>query len=165
MLNRLRKIVVMLSAGAIIAGCETKAGTGAIIGGLGGAAAGGLIGSYSHARAGEGAAIGAAAGAIGGALVGHAMDKEDEKKAKEREEERYSSNRDSAYYYDHGGASKITKRDVIVWTDKGVRDSVIIDRIDRSGQVFRLNAADENELRDAGVSEPVIRALKDTARR
>jgi len=58
-------------------GCATKAGTGAIVGGAGGAAVGGLIGSMSHARAGEGMLIGGAIGAIGGALVGNAMDEQD----------------------------------------------------------------------------------------
>ena len=159
-------LTVLLTSAALIAGCETKAGTGALIGAGAGAAAGGIIGSYSHARAGEGAAIGAAAGAIGGALIGHAMDKNDEKKARERE--KYDSRRDSGYYYDSkssSSASKITKRDIIAWSDDGVKDEVIIDRIDRSGQVFRLTAAEQNELRDAGVSEKVIRAMKDTARK
>jgi hypothetical protein len=71
--------------GASVVGCESNAGTGAIIGGAGGAAAGGLIGSMSHARAGEGALIGGAIGAIGGALVGHGMDESDKKKAEENE--------------------------------------------------------------------------------
>src|SRR4051794_38015561 len=69
------RCVVLLAMTAGLAGCETKAGTGAIVGGLGGAAVGGLIGSKSHARAGEGALIGGAVGALGGALVGHGMDK------------------------------------------------------------------------------------------
>ena len=43
--------------------------------------------------------------------------------------------------------------------------SVIIDRIHRSGTTFHLSATDENELRDAGVSEEVVRAMKDTGRR
>lgn len=64
----------------LTSGCKTKAGTGAIVGGLGGAAVGGLIGSYSHARAGEGALIGGVVGAAGGALVGHAMDENDKDK-------------------------------------------------------------------------------------
>jgi hypothetical protein len=59
----------------------------------------------------------------------------------------------------------VTREDVIEWTRRGDREDQILDRIDRSGTVFRLTARDENELRDNGVSEYVIRAMKDTARR
>jgi len=79
-------LVATLASG----GCETKAGTGAIVGGLGGAAIGGLIGSNSHARAGEGALIGGAIGAVGGALVGHSMDEKDK-------EDRYTRNYDDNF--------------------------------------------------------------------
>ena len=47
---------------------------GAIIGGLGGAAVGGIIGNQSG-RGLEGAAIGGALGALGGAAVGNAQDR------------------------------------------------------------------------------------------
>lgn len=61
------------------AGCESKAGTGALIGAAGGALLGQAIGGNT-----TGTLIGAAAGAGGGALIGHAMDKSDEKKEKEK---------------------------------------------------------------------------------
>jgi hypothetical protein len=48
---------------------------GAVIGGLGGAAAGAVIGNQSG-RAGEGALIGAGVGALGGAAIGNAQDTE-----------------------------------------------------------------------------------------
>ncbi len=48
--------------------------TGAVLGGLGGAAVGGIIGNQSG-RGLEGAAIGAGLGALGGAAVGDAQDK------------------------------------------------------------------------------------------
>jgi surface antigen len=143
------------------AGCETKAGTGALVGGAAGAGIGAIIGHNSHGRTGSGALIGGAVGALGGALIGNEMDKADRKK---EEEDRY---RDRAYappppvYADTG---RVTKGDVIAWTNRGMRDSEIIDRIDRSGTVYHLSAADENELRDSRVSEDVIREMKDTAR-
>lgn len=146
--------------GASVVGCESKAGTGAIVGGAGGAAAGGLIGSMSHARAGEGALIGGAIGAIGGALIGHGMDESDKKKAEENE----YANR-SSYHQSAAVSSDVTKKDVIAWTARGTHDDVIIDRIERSGTVYHLTAKDENDLRDAGVSEEVIQAMKATARR
>jgi len=145
-------------------GCETKAGTGALIGAGSGAAIGGLIGSNSHARAGEGALIGAGVGALGGALVGNAMDEQDRKKEQERREHEYADynyHRTEAAY--QGGP--VTKRDVMKWSSRGTRDDVIIDRIERSGTVFHLARADEQDLRDAGVSEMVIQEMRATARR
>ncbi len=150
--------VVLLGAGLV--GCQTKAGTGALIGGAGGAAAGGAIGSMSHSRAGGGALIGAAVGALGGALIGHEMDKSDQREARDR---------DSASDYTRRHVSAVsepvTKSDVVSWSRRGLRDEVIIDRIERSGTVFHLTAADENDLRDRGVSDFVIRAMQDTSRR
>jgi hypothetical protein len=60
---------------APLAGCESGAGTGALIGGGTGAAIGGIIGSNSHARAGEGALIGGPVGAVTGAVIGDAADR------------------------------------------------------------------------------------------
>src|SRR5437879_10400666 len=61
-------------------GCETKAGTGALVGGAAGAGIGAIIGHNSHGRTGSGALIGGAAGALGGALIGNEMDKADRKR-------------------------------------------------------------------------------------
>src|SRR5438067_2865850 len=71
------------SVGFAAAGCETKAGTGALVGAGGGAALGAIIGNQSHHRTAEGALIGAGVGALGGALVGNAMDEQDRKKERE----------------------------------------------------------------------------------
>ena len=62
-------------------------------------------------------------------------------------------------------SSRITKHDVIDWTSRGVSDENIVERIDRNGAIFRLTAADENQLRDAGVSEWLIQQMKATSRR
>jgi outer membrane murein-binding lipoprotein Lpp len=73
--------VVLVAAAALsmvfLAGCESKAQTGAVVGGAGGAGAGALIGGSHHA--GEGALIGAAVGAAGGYIVGNEGDKKDMK--------------------------------------------------------------------------------------
>jgi uncharacterized protein YcfJ len=143
-------------------GCESKAGTGAFIGAGGGAAAGGLIGSVSHGRAGEGALIGGAVGALGGALIGHSMDENDRNQARAYDHEREYDRRHASTV---ATSDRLTREDIVRWTSRGVRDDIIIDRIERSSTVFYLSAADQNDLRDAGVTEPVIRAMKDTARR
>lgn len=157
-MKQLCSLALAGSIGLASVGCETKAGTGALAGGAGGAAVGGLIGSMSHARAGEGALIGAGVGALGGALVGNEMDKQD--RARERDRE-YAEGE----YRREGYSDAVSKRDVVKWTQRGTRDDVIIDRIERSGTVFHLSRGDEQDLRDAGVSEMVIQEMRATARR
>ena len=66
-------IVVVLLAGVVtLAGCATKAQTGAGVGAGAGALAGSAIGGDT-----EGALIGAGVGALGGYLIGSEMDKQD----------------------------------------------------------------------------------------
>lgn len=157
------RIVIAACLMAGVAGCQTKTQTGLLVGGAGGAAAGAAIGSASG-NAGKGALIGGAIGLIGGGLVGHSMDKADEKEAAERRAQEQRATR--AYAADRRPVSAAVSRDEIVtWTRNGTSEEVIIDRIDRSQSVFHLTAADENGLRDQGVSENVILAMKDTARR
>ena len=159
-MNFIKKAIAASTLFALVfAGCESKAGTGAIVGGVGGAAVGGLIGSKSHARAGEGALIGGAVGALGGALVGHGMDNADEKKKQE-------SAASAPHYRERGdgtyatSSSRITNVTVIDWTRQGVKEDIIIDRIQHSGQTFYLSTSDEHDLRNAGVSPAVIQAMK-----
>jgi hypothetical protein len=165
MMYRTLKLSLVLVLGAAMVGCKTKAGTGAVAGGAGGAAVGAIIGHQSG-HAGGGALIGGAVGAIGGGLVGHGMDKKGEEKRKKEEEaaarQRDADSTRSTAYNDR---ETIGMGDVIDWTSRGVKEDVIVDRIERSNTVFKLTAADENHLRDAGVSERVIRAMKDTARK
>ena len=154
-----------LLLGASVVGCESKAGTGALVGGAAGAGIGAIIGHNSHGRTGSGALIGGAVGALGGAIVGNEMDKDDARKeaqARRNDDRNYQAPppppRNYARY------DRVTRDDVITWTHQGLRDSDIMDRIDRSGTVFHLTASDENQLRDAGVGEDVIREMKDTVR-
>jgi uncharacterized protein YcfJ len=171
------KITIIVVACAFVAvpqvGCSTKAGTGAVVGGAGGAGLGAIIGHQSG-HAGAGAVIGGAAGAIGGGLVGNGMDKADEKKAREqREREQYEARQQSTYAKAPPPAappparttpaSTITRGDVVDWTRQGVKDEIIIDRIQRSGQKFVMTAADERELSSLGVSANVITAMKNTS--
>jgi hypothetical protein len=84
----------------------------------------------------------------------------------ESSEVRLASGRDRAPS-DHIGspiaaasAPQVTKDDVIDWTQRGLSDETIIDRIERSGSSFHLNAADVNELRDRGVSSSVLALMR-----
>jgi hypothetical protein len=62
-------------------------------------------------------------------------------------------------------SQRITTADVAAWSRRGISDEIIIDRIERSTTVFYLTAKDETELRDRGVSEATIRAMRNTSRR
>ena len=163
-MKRLATFVIGL--GVVMAGpigCATKTQTGLLIGGAGGAAVGGAIGSGSG-NAGKGALIGGAIGLIGGGLIGHAADKSDEAEASKQKAREAEARAERRYAPPSRSASqaRITQQDVIDWSDKGTGDDVIIDRIERSDTVFRLTSADESRLRDYAVSEPVIRAMKAT---
>ncbi len=59
----------------------------------------------------------------------------------------------------------LTKEQVTAWAQQGTRDDIIIDCIERGHTIFRLSAADDEHLRQQGVSEDVICAMKETARR
>jgi hypothetical protein len=56
----------------------------------------------------------------------------------------------------------LSEADVIAWTTQGEMDDVIVDRITHGHSVFHLAAGDETRLRDAGVSDEVVRAMKAT---
>jgi uncharacterized protein YcfJ len=165
MKRAIASIVTLATLCAGVAGCETKAGTGALVGGAAGAGIGAIVGNNSHGRTGSGALIGGAVGALGGALIGNEMDKKDKaeaERAREDEYQRRTYTRDTRY---ESRTVAVTKADVVAWTRRGDRDDLIIDRIQRSPGAFVLSSRDENYLRDNGVSEDVIRAMKDTGRR
>lgn len=61
-------------------------------------------------------------------------------------------------------AARVTKEDVMAWSAHGICDEEIIGRVVRSDSTFTLSAADENQLRDAHVSDEVIRAMKATSK-
>lgn len=71
-MKKLVGIIVLLSLLVLITGCTTTQ-KGAVIGGLGGAGLGAIVGNQSGHAAG-GAAIGGVAGAVVGALIGHEME-------------------------------------------------------------------------------------------
>ena len=96
MTYKVLQLVMITALGLGAAGCGTRAGDGALLGGLGGAVVGGAIGSHSHARAGEGALSGAAVGALGGAAVGAEMDRQ-ERENEYRRRDAYDRGYDRGY--------------------------------------------------------------------
>jgi len=170
-----RNALATLMALSPIAGCQSNAGNGALIGAGTGAGVGAIIGHQSG-KTGQGALIGGAIGAISGGVIGNEMDRKEKERERDRQYQEYQTNksrapsyggeyRDESHRPAAGRSKGVTKDDVIYWAGRGDRDDLIIDRIQQSGAVFQLSSRDENDLRDAGVSEDVIREMKATSRR
>lgn len=166
-------VVALVSAGLV--GCESKSGTGTLIGAGAGAGGGALIGSAvaGKGQRNEGALVGAGIGALAGGLGGYGIgrqgDKKDEARKRERDrEERVYTDRPTQVAAPAATVNPatgqpgqaLTMQEVILWSQRGVREDIIIDRVDRSGTRFNLTAGDESQLRTAGVSEAVIRSMK-----
>lgn len=92
-------ILWTLFATAPLVSCTSgpNARTGTVIGGLGGAAVGGIIGNQSG-RGLEGAAIGAGLGALGGNLIGGAQDERNAQYYHRHHDDRYYHGSDGRYY-------------------------------------------------------------------
>lgn len=96
-MTKIIQSILVLATAATVASCGgPNSQTGAVIGALGGAAAGGIIGHQSG-RGLEGAAIGGALGGVGGAVVGDAQDQRNADYYRRDRDGRYT--RDDGYYY------------------------------------------------------------------
>jgi surface antigen len=128
--------------------CESKAGTGALVGGglgaIGGAAIGGSAG---------GALIGAGVGAVAGAAIGAALDDSD-RKALDRESPKTTRKIDRG--------EPLSTSDVKKMSKAGLSDDVINNQIDATHSIFHLSSADIIDLKKAGVSQKVINHMIQT---
>jgi hypothetical protein len=122
--------------------CETKAGSGALIGAGGGAIIGGAFGG------GTGALIGAGAGAVGGAIIGAALDASDREKLDDQTRNRYDS------------GEPLTVDDVIKMHKSGIEEDKIIGALQGNG-TYSLTSDDVTKLKNAGVSKKVIKAMRE----
>ncbi|GAB4187051.1 MAG: hypothetical protein Tsb0015_05390 [Simkaniaceae bacterium] len=130
-----------LSTIAVLAGCESKAGTGALVGGGLGAGVGALAGG------GTGAAIGAGAGVVGGAIVGAALDASDRRQLERRSPEtlrRIDNNQ------------QLSINDIKAMSQAGISDDVIISQIRATNSRYNLSTSQIIDLKNAGVSQRVI---------
>jgi outer membrane lipoprotein SlyB len=148
-----RMLIGLLSVIAVAgtSGCATHTGTGALAGSGLGALAGAAIGSATG-NAGKGALIGAGLGAATGGLIGAAADENDRRNA-----ERIAAL--------HAAGPALSIHDVVQMAQSGVSDSVIINQIRNSNSVFHLTPTDVANLHNQGVSDAVILAMQETARR
>lgn len=123
-------------------GCSSMSNSesGALIGGTAGAVGGGIIGHALH-NTGAGAVIGGLTGAVAGAVIG---DKKDQKEATQA----------------YTAARQTTIADVIRLTHDHVSDTIIINQVRNCGVVFHLTAAEIDDLKANGVSDPVITEMQ-----
>jgi hypothetical protein len=155
---------------APLVGCENLPGNkqtqGAVIGGAGGAVAGAAIAKHNRL---VGGLIGGALGAGGGYLIGSAMHKNDEKhhdeaiKASDRDRDNPPtvSDVERSRTADLNGDGYVTLNEVVAMRKADLSDDEMIRRLEDTGQVFSLSSEQENYLRDRGVSDRVIRAMRD----
>ena len=128
--------------------CATNTGTGALVGGGGGALVGGLAGGWG------GAAIGGAAGAILGGLIGNAAD--------QKEKERNQQQIDSQY---PGLSQKLMNneplntQDVISLSKQNIPPQQIIAYLKESRSQFSLSKQDCKTLCRKGVDDSVVRYM------
>lgn len=131
-------------------GCATHEGTGAAVGGLLGAGTGAVIGQAAG-NTGAGALLGAGVGALAGAAVGNAEDRRE--------------HREAVVAAAATSQGPMSTADVIKLTQSNVHESTIIKQIQTSRTVFQLTADDVVSLKSYGVTDNVINAMLDTARR
>src|SRR5687768_18287195 len=187
MLKRVnRKLVATALMGSLalgpVVGCESLPGNekeqGAVIGGAGGAAAGAAL--YKKNRL-IGALIGGALGAGGGYLIGAKVDKtrDDGDRDKDRDaaikaSERAEKNPAKAEDVDRSRTADlnddgfVTLDEVVAMRNANLSDREMVDRLERTDQVFELTEYQKDYLRTRGVSDEVIREMlnmnKDLAR-
>jgi len=153
-----------------LAGCSNlpgnSKGQGAVIGGVGGALAGAALGKGHREM---GALIGGALGAGGGFLIGAQKDKVDAK----RREEAIAANRraeqnpakaeqvDKASTADLNDDGFVTLDEVVAMERANLSDREMVDRLQRTGQVFELTEQQEKYLEDRGVSRDVVVEMRE----
>jgi hypothetical protein len=133
------------------AGCATNsnAENGALVGGLGGAGAGALIGS-TVGKAGPGALIGGAVGAMTGAVVGNSVD---ESEARNRALIEAKLHRQIA------GAATVD--DVITMVRSGVPEDVVVNHVRYHGMARPLEPSDYVALQQQQVSPNIVRTMQE----
>lgn len=153
---RMRCLMVCgLVTALFLAGCNSPyhADRGALFGGLLGAGTGAIIGD-ALGNAGAGAAIGAGAGALTGAAVGQSLD--------QIEAENRAMIAAQLGHQVRAGACTID--DVVMMSQNGVDDELIINHI-RANGVTRVPGPHELiTLKEQGVSAAVIRAMQEPPR-
>jgi len=141
-----------LLAALVAAGCQSPyhSDRGALFGGLLGAGTGAIVGD-ALGNAGAGTAIGAGVGALTGAAIGQSMD----------EVEANNRAMIAAQLGREVRAGAVTFDDVIMMTQAGVDEELIVTHIRTNGAARVPGAQDLIHLQQQGVSTRVVKALQE----
>ena len=151
-------------------GCSNLPGSkesqGAVIGGLGGAAAGAAVGGEKHRLL--GAILGGALGAGGGYVIGANSDKimgKDTQAATQAQQQAQQnpatvSQARTAATADINRDGFVTLDEVVALRQAGLTDSQMLTKLRATDQIFELTAEQEKYLRDNGVSQNVISQME-----
>src|SRR5688572_990983 len=136
------------------AGCRSPyyADQGALVGGLGGAGVGAIVGN-AVGNTGAGALIGAGAGALGGALVGNALDDVEARNRAQIAQQMAAVNMQVP-------AGAVTANDAIQMTRAGVAPELIVNHVRANGVAGPLQSGDVIALTQQGVHPDVISAMQ-----
>lgn len=140
-------IVSFVGIALLLTGCETKTGTGTLMGSALGAGIGGIAGG------GRGALIGGAVGAFSGGIMGAALDEQD-RRIMERSSPITVERMDRR--------EPLTINDIIRLSQGGVSDDTIIRYINMTRANYSLNQEQIKRMQDAGVSQRVINYMVNT---
>ena len=151
-------VYAFLVLGIVYVGCgcaenKTRIGEGTGIGGLLGAAAGGIIGHQSG-HGWEGALIGGAAGAAGGALVGSQIDKPQSQAAPAAGQPVNTTTTAVSQ------TTALTMQQIVDMAKKGSTSDQIIAQIQATHSTYVLTAEDVSYLQSNGVSQRVIESMQ-----
>jgi YMGG-like Gly-zipper len=165
-------IAQLLIAQPVYAQSRTR--DGAVLGGVGGAIIGGIIGKQNDETP-EGALIGGAVGAVAGGLLGNARDQQ------VKRDQYYQQQQWNQYQYQnhhhHGHttyntyrtvpprvtvvpAPGVTIADILSMTRNGVGESVIVNHIYTTGMQRRIDTNEIIMLHQQGVTENIINAMQ-----
>src|SRR2546423_11762296 len=158
-------ITTALTVFTTMIGCQNLPGTskqqGAAIGGVGGAIAGAAVGGEHHRLL--GAILGGALGAGGGYVVGANSDRLTQRDTAGAQRAAQTAQTQpatpqqamNAQSADLNGDGFVTLDEVTAMKQAGLSDQIMIDRLRATGQVFELTPAQQNQLRQAGVTDNV----------
>jgi hypothetical protein len=149
--------VALLPVALLLSGCQTAAGTGAALGGAGGAVLGNAVAKAAGGSRTAGTVIGGALGAITGAAVGDSKDQADARAA------RAEANAQAVAAQSQAQALGLT--DIAQLSQQGITDNVIINQIRTSGVVYHLSYQDIIWLKKNMVSDAVVSEMQATATR
>ncbi|MFA5320443.1 MAG: YMGG-like glycine zipper-containing protein [Candidatus Omnitrophota bacterium] len=155
---RFKILLPVISVIVLVCGCasnKTRLVEGTLIGGVLGAAAGGIIGHQSNHGA-EGALIGAVAGSAAGAAVGSRIEKQPEPAVTREQQPAAEVQQAVTVNNPSANPNQITTAQIVAMVKQGVDDKVVIDKILLSGSRYSFSAEEIVSLRTQGVSQMVI---------